>query len=309
MEADWGRLHPLVELSQAEIARRLGLAGLPALASASPFERGKANTNLRIDLIDGSRVVLRIYTRVPEAMPIEAALLKRVAGLVPAPRPLHMERAEGWLIESFLEGEPMESVLERGGTPNPSSVGRTLAAISQIRFSEAGFLNADLGVAQPFADPIDGYVDYMLHLSSAKTTEARLGAPLVRRTSDFIRANLERLKPYHHTVALVHSDFKPSNLLLQEGEVSGVLDWEFAHAGLPLLDVAILTRDERLSQESWSGPFAQAFVAEGGFLTEDWQAAARYLDLVNLLDFVSRPESDDRIVESCRHRIVETVDS
>ncbi len=42
-------------------------------------------------------------------------------------------------------------------------------------------------------------------------------------------------------ICLTHSDFKPVNLLYKTGNVL-VLDWEFAHAGIGILDFAILLR-------------------------------------------------------------------
>ena len=46
---------------------------------------------------------------------------------------------------------------------------------------------------------------------------------------------------------LVHSDFNPKNLLVDPDtlEVTGLLDWEFAHAGHPYTDLGNLLRFER----------------------------------------------------------------
>ena len=46
---------------------------------------------------------------------------------------------------------------------------------------------------------------------------------------------------------LVHSDLNPKNLLVDPGtlEVTGVVDWEFAHAGHPFTDLGNLLRFDR----------------------------------------------------------------
>ena len=46
---------------------------------------------------------------------------------------------------------------------------------------------------------------------------------------------------------LVHSDLNPKNVLVDPGslEVTGLLDWEFAHAGLPGTDLGNLLRFDR----------------------------------------------------------------
>jgi Ser/Thr protein kinase RdoA (MazF antagonist) len=42
-------------------------------------------------------------------------------------------------------------------------------------------------------------------------------------------------------VQLVHGDWHDGNVLYQGGAVSGILDFDFAHPDLPLVDVAIAT--------------------------------------------------------------------
>ncbi len=56
---------------------------------------------------------------------------------------------------------------------------------------------------------------------------------------------------------LVHSDLNPKNVLVDPGslEVTGLLDWEYAHAGLPGTDLGNLLRFDR------QPPFADAVVA------------------------------------------------
>jgi aminoglycoside phosphotransferase (APT) family kinase protein len=55
----------------------------------------------------------------------------------------------------------------------------------------------------------------------------------------------------------VHGDFNPKNLLVdpESGVVTGLVDWEFAHAGSPYADLGNLLRFER------DDPFAQAGLA------------------------------------------------
>ncbi|GIS69932.1 MAG: hypothetical protein CM1200mP9_07530 [Gammaproteobacteria bacterium] len=43
---------------------------------------------------------------------------------------------------------------------------------------------------------------------------------------------LEHL-PVRHDVTLVHNDFRNGNLMVDSTGIVGVLDWEFAHVGIP----------------------------------------------------------------------------
>jgi aminoglycoside phosphotransferase (APT) family kinase protein len=52
-------------------------------------------------------------------------------------------------------------------------------------------------------------------------------------------ALLERMPP-SPAPALVHGDYQPGNLLYERGRLSGIIDWELASIGSPLLDVGWL---------------------------------------------------------------------
>jgi aminoglycoside phosphotransferase (APT) family kinase protein len=88
-------------------------------------------------------------------------------------------------------------------------------------------------------------------------------------------------------VCLVHSDFNPKNLLvdMDTGTVTGLVDWEYAHAGLPYTDLGNLLRFER-------GQFGDAVFAayERHTPTPDPQALlrARAADLWALVELASR---------------------
>jgi aminoglycoside phosphotransferase (APT) family kinase protein len=43
--------------------------------------------------------------------------------------------------------------------------------------------------------------------------------------------------------SVVHGDFRPGNFLYRDGEITGLLDWELAHVGDPIEDVAWAYRD------------------------------------------------------------------
>ncbi|HEX2174187.1 MAG TPA: phosphotransferase family protein [Dehalococcoidia bacterium] len=58
---------------------------------------------------------------------------------------------------------------------------------------------------------------------------------------------LRRRLPPAPTLALVHADYRLSNLLLENDRVSGVLDWELAHIGDPMEDLGrLISRDRPL---------------------------------------------------------------
>lgn len=62
---------------------------------------------------------------------------------------------------------------------------------------------------------------------------------------DYILSWLERRAPAAEAIVLVHGDFKPGNALVQDGRITGKLDWETAHLGDPLEDLGWVTNPVR----------------------------------------------------------------
>lgn len=73
--------------------------------------------------------------------------------------------------------------------------------------------------------------------------------------------------PRSQATVLVHSDFKPGNVLIENGQVVALLDWELAHLGDPLEDLGWVTQPLRHREHMIPGVW------------EDDQIVARYQEL------------------------------
>jgi len=105
--------------------------------------------------------------------------------------------------------------------------------------------------------------------------------PLWREVCD----GLDRSVPPEPPSAIVHGDYRLSNLLVRNGAVSAVLDWELAAVGDPLVDLAWLLDDWRAPDEpaiAMPSPTRAGGFPDRGALIERYAAAtgieARYLD-------------------------------
>jgi aminoglycoside phosphotransferase (APT) family kinase protein len=88
---------------------------------------------------------------------------------------------------------------------------------------------------------------------------------------------------------LVHGDFNPTNILIQAGAVSGVLDWEFSHAGTPYMDIGNLLRHT----DPLYHPAIKAGLEAGGMtLPDDWQERAELVDISSQFEFLTSGRSD-----------------
>ena len=99
---------------------------------------------------------------------------------------------------------------------------------------------------------------------------------------------------------LVHSDLNPKNLLLDPGTLAltGVLDWEFAHAGHAFTDLGNLLRFDRAP--AFAEAVLTAYAARRGTPPEEALGLARAADLWALVDLAARrtanPVADGRPV-------------
>ena len=62
---------------------------------------------------------------------------------------------------------------------------------------------------------------------------AWLGEDAVGRIEAIGKAVSGRLEELESDTILVNGDFNPTNVLIDNGTVSGVLDWEYGHSGTP----------------------------------------------------------------------------
>lgn len=70
---------------------------------------------------------------------------------------------------------------------------------------------------------------------------------------DLALHELRATAPRSSQTALVHADFKPGNILVEDGRVACLLDWELAHLGDPLEDLGWVTQPLRTREHLITG--------------------------------------------------------
>ena len=100
---------------------------------------------------------------------------------------------------------------------------------------------------------------------------------------------------------LVHSDLNAKNLLVDPDtlEVTGVLDWEFAHSGLPWTDLGNLLRFER--QPVLVEAVLAAYTELMPTVPDDLLDRARAADLFALVELASRRDANDVVLRAREH--------
>ncbi|WP_166140595.1 phosphotransferase family protein [Nocardioides ochotonae] len=272
-------------------------------ASLQPLEGGFSGETFLARVGGGSSVV-RIFAAPhhgPHAAEVQESVLRLVRGLVPAPRVLELRRADAavgmpaMLVTEHLPGVRGDLLLAdlraAGRTDALAVVGRalgtvaaTLSGMPQLR--RGRLVDGELRV-EPRPDDLEDQI-------------ARHAGGLAARgwSSDALDALAgvagdaqDRLDAVERT-ALVHGDLVPDNVLVDPATlaVTGVVDWERAHAGHPFADLGSLLRLDR--DPSWVTGVLAAWQGRLGTDPAEALDLARCADLAALVELATEDGDD-----------------
>ncbi len=288
-----------------------------AVTAVRPVAGGLVNTNLRVALDRPPwTVLLRIVTRDPPQSAKEAALARLLAGRVPIARVLHAAEANPvtgtpYAVLEWIEGARLDRAAAAASPGAPrglgGAVGAALAAIHAFRFARHGFLADDLRVAA--AIDLDGaaLVGFLRECLVEGPGGARLGAALTGRVLAFAAREGGRLRAWLAPPCLVHGDFNPTNILVRDGRVAAVLDWEFALSATPAFDFGNLLRPPLGTDAAFVAGLARGYRDAGGTLPEDWRRIASIADLFAWADLLGRRPADAGLAADARRVIAATI--
>ena len=278
------RRNPIKQFSANVIAEYL--AGRSVL-SAELFSSGKCNSNYKLTLDDGIVCVARFYNSGNSDR--DGFVMDLARKIVPVPRELY--RGNGWAILEFVKGKLLELVPEYS-----KAAGIAIAQFSSRVFDCPGRIEADGSISSFEFGGLQGFVELSME---NPIVQEWLGSERLERLIGILnerRGIFEELDSQTH---LVHGDFNPTNILVESGQLCGILDWEYALAGTPFMDIGNLLRntDENFHEDIHEG------LIEGGMdLPEDWKERAELVDLSSHFEFLTSTRSDE-FKKQCLKRI------
>jgi len=212
--------------------------GIGRCAGARRLPAGASRETWLLDRVAADPLVLRLDTpgSIDGGALLREALCMDAAGRagVPSPRVLASGTgtgplANGFVLMSHVDGESVPQRILRDPTYSglragfAADCGRILARLHEV--DPAPLLAAGL----PDGDELDSW--------SAVLAAQPDPHPIL----EYVAAWLRRHRPPPATPRLVHGDFRLGNMIVSAHEVRAVLDWELAHLGDPVEDLAWLT--------------------------------------------------------------------
>jgi aminoglycoside phosphotransferase len=186
------------------------------------FPPGCGEPMLALKVADGAAAALRLAAEEERLRAVYDAVPADLRHTVPWVLDEQMLSALPILVTAALPGVPMlVGYYRRGHTSRPHAVNADLQAAS------AWLTRLQAGTAGASA-PLD-FAAGTLRSADERATDQSLGQ---------LSAVAARLRRYRAAQVAVHGDFWAGNILLRDGCVTGVVDWErFCPAGNPARDV------------------------------------------------------------------------
>ena len=258
------------------------------------LSNGCGNTNYKVIFSKNMPpVVLRIYLRDSETMPIEQAIYHLVEKHLPVPKFLYSNNSYqvipySYAIVEWVDGILMRQVLLEGKKQAIQEcafeAGTYLNVLRNITFSTTGFFKEDLSI-KPFKEE-EQYIPFILKLLESTEIRGSLSPSLIKDLQKLVVYN-EKFLPDMQPANLTHGDYDPANMLVNRikgtWKISANLDWEFAFSGSYFFDMGNMLRYAHKLPKIYEESFIHGLTSYGLSLPTHWKATIKLLDLLSLL--------------------------
>jgi thiamine kinase-like enzyme len=143
-----------------------------------------------------------------------------------------------YLITDYVQGNDLWSVIENLTDEQKNNIGKEIAQFLNELHSITGDAY-DVGHYIPTIPRCttswkDGHLEYIERLRIGLTeVDIELESKkTVSKAFDYIYTNINCLE-YQRGPRLLHNDFHPKNIIVQEGRLGGIIDWECSQFGEP----------------------------------------------------------------------------
>jgi aminoglycoside phosphotransferase (APT) family kinase protein len=298
-KSEWEKADQIVKVPDSMI-KGIVKQALPnlELKSYKIISGGCVNLNIKLIFANQSPdLVLRIYIRDNSALFKEQALFQKLSSQILHPQIIKLGKFENYnySIMDFIRGVALSEVLQKNSisefTQVLENIGLILGKIQKYQFQICGDLDKNLNVI-PYP-PNQDYISYSYDCLQNAYAKASLDSKTISAISNYLEKN-QRYLPDIKNPVLVHGDFDPANIFVikqnNKWVLSAILDWEFAHSGTFLQDVANMLRYSYQMPRDYEEYFIKGLVTQNIKLPDHWKESVDLLNLTSLLDCLVRDD-------------------
>ncbi|WP_238919143.1 aminoglycoside phosphotransferase family protein [Clostridium sp. YIM B02555] len=317
MEHDWERTFPFLEIDENIVSKLFeGILQENNIVNITPVDEGCRTTNYIISTNNiNKKYLLKIFFPVEQNYMREIKLLTMLKEnkAIPVPKIYKISRDElienrEYAIYEYMNGQTLGKVVSDGYKLEDGfvkSVARTLAKIHSYKFDKVGFLDKNLHVIDNFPPLIKWYEILMGDMA-----KKRLGKDIVNKICRLVKQNDEILLELDKDIRLVHGDFQGTNILIENGHLSGVLDWEFVMAGHPIADIGQFFRYEEYFNKSLINVFKEEYNNNSDYkLSDNWYKVSKLRDLTNLIQLINTEDDMPNKHKHIKKMIISTINN
>jgi aminoglycoside phosphotransferase (APT) family kinase protein len=281
---------------------------------------GLNNSNLKITTNTNENYVLRIYSENNKSMDIERRILNILKDRVPVSLALYSDSSCSvfdypFIILSWVEGVQLSEIIYGGNKRSISNVakevGELLAKVHSITFPSSGFFDENLNIQHFMKLDANQFLMYIEESIVKGHGVTHLGSNLCNRIFQFAQEHAYLIDYLGIQNSLVHGDFNQLNILAKDREscinITGILDWEYAFSGSPLMDIGNMLRYEDVNNTDFLSSFISSYQDNGGSLPAKWLQKAKLLDLIAMCGLLNKKECGEVRVSDIKRLILNTI--
>ena len=296
MEHNWERTMPYLNLNleQIKILFR-GILNAEDIKYISRMDEGCRTTNYKIDTKNKGSFILKIFFDNNESYKREIKLFNKLRNEIKVPEIYRLDNHEiienrEFVIYRRLDGQSLSSYIRKGNIIEENfvrQVANTMAIIHKNKYDKVAFIGDNLQI-KSFTPPLSEW--YRMFMG--KNAQIRLGEKIKNQIYKIVDENEDILKALDNDPRMVHGDFQGTNILIDnEGNLSGILDWEFCMAGHPLADIGQFFRYDEYFNNDLINAFEDEYKKQSNYiLIDDWYKISKIRDITNLLQLIDKDE-------------------
>ncbi|ARI78345.1 phosphotransferase family protein [Halobacillus mangrovi] len=313
MKENWERMKNTSKLNEEEIEQTLKL-WKPDLENyqIKELSGGLSHTNYKATFSDHPPLVLRV-SEDELNLKMEKNLHDRLDNNNKVPHFFEIIPIKSYKVGvlEWKQGQSVKDLLYRGVSSVQRklgfSAGVELAKLRSYSFNKSGFLNQSLEVDEVFNMTPESFmktIDHFLEEYIPKWIEAEF----IRKIREFAKERSWLIELDGFSSSLVHGDFNGLNLLGNKGEITAVLDWEFAMSGSLYWDIGNFIRYQSIPNfQHCEKGLVEGLKSKGITLPDEWKQIAQLYDLVALCSMLNTKENGPNRIADLKSLIDQTL--